>query len=59
LPRFVADCARLEGMDAIKYPSSRCGKGDNLAFLDGERFETVARISAISEYQDKITGNLR
>jgi RES domain-containing protein len=51
LTRFVADCARLKSVDAIKYPSSRCGSGDNLVLLTGSRFDAVARVVGCKEYR--------
>jgi hypothetical protein len=36
LTRFVADCARVAKIDAIRYLSTRTGRGTNVALLKGE-----------------------
>ena len=47
LTRFVADCARIAGIDAIQYSSTRPGSGASLVLLDGSRFTDSVRITGI------------
>ncbi|MFT5327327.1 MAG: RES domain-containing protein, partial [Planctomycetaceae bacterium] len=49
--RFVADCARASGIQAIKYPSTRIAHGNyNLVIVDPNlRLETFAEVSGYSE----------
>lgn len=48
--RFVADCARDVGFQAIKYPSVRCAEGHNLVILSQEPPEVLGiRIVSLHE----------
>lgn len=43
--RFVADCAKVAGIDGIKYLSTRTGMGTNLVLLYGEKAMNRVRIT--------------
>lgn len=51
LTRFVGDCARTEDIDAIKYPSTRSGKGENVVLLNPKQLTTSIEISQIDRYE--------
>jgi RES domain-containing protein len=50
LTRFVGDCARMAGVDAIQYLSTRVGSGTNLALLDGTRYSKFLRLLRFENY---------
>lgn len=45
--RFVSDCAKKAGFDAIRFPSVRLGSGHNLCILDPKSFQGKFTISNI------------
>jgi len=49
LTRFVADCARLAGMDGIRYRSTRTGKGTNTMLLKGEAAMDYIRVVRVEK----------
>lgn len=49
--RFVADCARYAGFDAIKYPSTKCtGSNYNLVILTEDIFTTNIEYKSLKLY---------
>jgi RES domain-containing protein len=50
LTRFVGDCARKEDIDAIKYPSTRSGKGENIVLLNPRQLTASIHTSQIAIY---------
>ena len=50
LTRFVGDCARATGVDAILYLSTRVGGGTNLALLDGAQYSKFLRVLRFEDY---------
>lgn len=49
--RFISDCAKNAGFDAIRFPSVRLGSGHNLCILDPESFKgkfTISNIRIVS-----------
>lgn len=50
LTRFVGDCARMAGIDAIQYLSTRVGSGVNLVFLDGDHCSKFLRLLRFEKY---------
>jgi hypothetical protein len=51
--RFVADCARSAGFQAITYPSCRTVEGHNLVVLNAreEDWPSLIRVSSIRDYK--------
>ncbi|MBS5985251.1 RES family NAD+ phosphorylase [Clostridium sp.] len=50
--RFVADCAKQLGFDAIKYPSIRHGKHHNIVILNGMNNSNKIKIASITEFNN-------
>jgi hypothetical protein len=50
LTRFVGDCARMAGVDAIRYLSTRIGSGVNLVFLDGANCSKFLRLLRFEKF---------
>jgi RES domain-containing protein len=52
--RFVADCAKAVGLDAVKYPTTRASSGHNLVIFDESyRLPTEWQVKAIVSYDGK------
>lgn len=52
--RFLSDCARYAGFDAIIYPSVRKDMGTNLVLLDPEKVAKDISFSDISVFEENI-----
>lgn len=50
--RFIADCAKQLGFDAIKYPSIRHGKHHNIVILNGMNNSNKIKIGNIIEFNN-------
>jgi hypothetical protein len=49
LTRFVGDCARVAGVDGIRYLSTRTGDGSNIVLLNGSVAMTFIEVTKIQE----------
>jgi len=47
--RFVGDCARVAGVDGIKYLSRGAGGGANVVLLNGEESGNLVQLVRIEE----------
>lgn len=57
--RFIADCAKSAGYDAIKYPTTKSSKGHNLVILDPEcPLTESAEIIDVYSFDGKIVSHI-
>jgi len=55
--RFVADCAKAAGFDAIRYPSVRFDEGVNLVLLSYEKHKRNVQIDELFFFNESNTKN--
>ena len=57
LTRFVADCAKFEGIDGIRYLSTRSGTGSNIVLLDGRSAMNYVRVTEVQKLKKPPNSN--